>query len=419
MVIKITTNYISKLNFYKQKTVPIVTAFDDNYAPYFGACLASIVESSNKDNFYDIVVLGDGISSEIEAKLAQIVENKDNFSLRFFEGDIGLYNRNATHGHFTYPTFFRLRLASLMIDYTKVIYIDPDTIVLKDLSNLFDIDIGPKYAGASVDLTYRLMIKNGTRVPESFGGLKYDEYLHSIGLDSDSIKNYFNAGVMLFNLQKIRSDNLEPKMIRLYNENRFNAPDQDILNLCFGGFIKYIDERWNFITQPDHVMRDSHKKDYMLYKKSSNNPYIIHYAGSHLKPWKHGVFKGEYFWKYLKMTPFYMDVKKEYEKIFENYRNSIPGYMDLENASNVALFGWGESGKRTFGFLLENMRCKILYVIDDVAKSEYEDIKIVSSEEFIANHIDEVDLIVFGKHQKVNPKILECKKLTVRLENVD
>lgn len=418
---KIIAKHIRQLDFGnpdQQRTIPIVTAFDDNYAPYFGACLASIVGNSSKDYFYDIVVLGDNISLENENKLFQITVKKENFSLRFFEGDTGLYNHNASHGHFAPPTFFRIKLASLMSEYLKVLYIDPDTIVLQDLAKLFNIKLDTNYAAASVDLTYRLMIKKGIRVPESFGGLKHDEYLSKIGLDENSIKNYFNAGVMVFNLQKIRSDNLESKMIKLYEENRFNAVDQDILNLCFGGQVKYISESWNFIVQAEHIMKDCYTEDYMLYKRSSSNPYIIHYAGSYLKPWKCGVFKDEYFWAYLKMTLFYESIRREYEKIFEGYRDAIPGYTDLENASNVALFGWGESGKRTFGFLLKNINCKISYIIDDIEKGEYENIKIISTEEFITNCIDEVDLIVFGKYQKVNPKIFESKKLTVKLDNV-
>jgi len=401
-----------------RKQVPIVTALDDNYAPYFGACLASIVANSSETYFYDIVILADNISLENQNKLCHIISVNNNFSLRFFEGNIGFEKKDAVHGHFAKSTFFRLKMGSLMPSYPKVVYIDPDTIVLRDLSELYNTDLDEAYVAASVDLTYKLMIKNGSRVPEYFGGLRYNEYLSSIGLDAAAMGGYFNAGVMVFNLEKLRSAGLETKMIELYEQKEFNAVDQDILNILFSGRVKYISEQWNFIVQPDFIMKDCESVDYGLYKKSAQEPFIIHYAGSHLKPWKGTVLNGEYFWNYLKETLFYDAIRQDHEERFESWRNNIVGFRELERARNIAIFGLGVSGKLTLAFILKNMNCNVSYIIDDNALDEYEGIKVVSSDEFLFKCFNEVDLVVFGKYQKVNPKILECGKLAVRLENV-
>jgi len=418
---KIETGCISQLDTFVldgRKVVSIVTAFDDNYAPYFGACLASIADNSSKDYFYDIVVLADNISLENENKLCQIVDAKDNFSLRFFEGEIGFEKKDAVHSHFAKSTFFRLKLGSLMPSYEKVVYVDPDTIVLKDLSELQGVDLGETYAAVCIDLTYRLMIKNGSKVAERFGGARYDEYLSSVGLSADAIMNYFNAGVMVFNLKKIRSAGLESKMLQLYEQKEFNAVDQDILNLYFKNNVNFLDAAWNVIVQYDDIMRHVGESDYSKYHNSMSNPFIIHYAGHHLKPWKGKVPLDDYFWLYLKKTPFYKKVKKLYDDTFEAFREKIEGYVNLENARSIAVFGLGMSGKLTIAFVEKNMNCSIGVIIDDNFSDNYNGIPVVSTDEFIKIHISDVEAIVFGKYQKVNPKILECGKLTVRLENV-
>ncbi len=100
---------------------------------------------------------------------------------------------------------------------------------------------------------------------------------------------------------------------------------------------------------------------------------------------------------------------------------------DLENTiiyilsfyKSIAIFGLGKSGKMTYEFIKEYFPEKIKYFIDDNIKGKYEGIPIVTTDEFLEKYQDKVDLVVFGKYQHLNPKLLpNLKSKYLKMENI-
>ena len=118
--------------------------------------------------------------------------------------------------------------------------------------------------------------------------LKYD-----LGLPQEH--EYFNAGVILFNLQRIRANFTKQSIfdcLREYN-GRLNALDQDVLNLLFSGHVLYVDEQiYNCEVFGFHV----YSKEKM---DGFSKARIIHFAGP-LKPWKRkgANWADRFWWKY-------------------------------------------------------------------------------------------------------------------------
>ena len=121
--------------------------------------------------------------------------------------------------------------------------------------------------------------------------------------------NYFQAGVLLFNENEMRKAySLDEWLTFAQTPYKYN--DQDVLNIYCEGRVKYLDMRWNFITDCDHTRVSNiiiHAPEDIQneYNKAAVNPKIIHYAG-HIKPWQNPTEdKAEFFWEYARKTEFY------------------------------------------------------------------------------------------------------------------
>lgn len=117
----------------------------------------------------------------------------------------------------------------LLADYVKedkIIYLDTDTIVKKDISRLWEIDIDDYYAAGCKDL----------------GVINQKSYFPKLDIKG----KYINSGVMLLNLKKIREDNLIPKFFEILNSRELLYPDQDALNLVCTEKLLYIPSIYNY-----------------------------------------------------------------------------------------------------------------------------------------------------------------------------
>lgn len=93
-------------------------------------------------------------------------------------------------------------------------------------------------------------------------------------------------------------------------------------------------------------------------------------------------------------------------------------YCEFHEANKIAVFGLGESGRKTLAFMSENFG-KVYAVIDDNAQGKYAEIDIVSSDAFIDGLQDLFDLVVCGRYQKLNPRLEEELKIPLfRLDNI-
>ena len=141
--------------------------------------------------------------------------------------------------------FTRLLLANYIPD-SKVLYLDTDTIVRKDISRIWDLDLEDNYVAGVKDY-----------------GVYADNYLESLNLSG----KYINSGVVIFNLDKIREDNIIDKWFEIANTRKLRYPDQDALNIICTDKEIYLPSMYNFINNVTlEVVNNSLTK-------------IYHYAG--------------------------------------------------------------------------------------------------------------------------------------------
>lgn len=288
---------ISKIE--KNNNRAIVLTTDEAFVKYTGVTLQSIVSNSTNENFYDIIIFEDGITDISKMRLTQTVSGKDNFSIRYY--NIKKYfnkiKLKSNLKHVSVATFYRYVIPEVLQDYEKVIYIDTDTVVCKDIAHLYNYDISNYYLGAC---------KEPILVLFALRNKQYEEYFKTKCYIESMENEYFQAGVLLFNTQKMREDNISYKMLKVATGNYVHS-GQDPMNIVCKGKVYFLPLSYN-ITPWFNTFKDKDiisKKLLEEYNKGYQNPNIIHYA-SDKKPWKDmSLPMSEIWWKYARESLFY------------------------------------------------------------------------------------------------------------------
>lgn len=282
--------------------IAIVLVSSDEYADYLLVTLASIKFNASRQKNYDIVVLSD----EIKEKKRVVIFNEvecDNICIRFLDVSHALDGvALRTESHVTKSTYLRILSLDIMRAYSKFIYLDCDTVVNCDIAQLFDIDIDEYMVAAVMD-----SIMCGWCYMNDDNGIMQKHYLlDELGIIDPRL--YFNAGVMLINLEAFKEKALTSvELIGIAAKKEWRWFDQDVLNLCTGGKVKYLGPEWNVEVHgywKEQEISEFYmpKELYEEYKKAIETPKIVHYAGNSNPIKEPTVDKCDLFWKYSRMT---------------------------------------------------------------------------------------------------------------------
>ncbi|CAK7193269.1 hypothetical protein COMNV_01483 [Commensalibacter sp. Nvir] len=295
---------VIKTNFLKQ--VPVVTAFNENYAIAGAALLKSIIENSDVSCFYDVYIIEGDLSEETKFKFNLIVKKYKNFRLTIIDAEGYFQEKDLNlHAHFSKETYYRILIPSMLPQYDKVIYLDADMVVNEDIQILYDTDIGNCSIAAVKDYVMRGFIKFGTYCHSKCGSMKAYKYLKNY-LNMNNPKDYVQAGVLILNTKKIIKSGMDKLIVEEMGKKFYWFLDQDLLNKFFEGDIHFLDTRWNVLNGNGNL--ESFFKKLPLpvmenYFEARKNPWIIHFAGEK-KPWiLPSVEFADIFFYYLRKTP--------------------------------------------------------------------------------------------------------------------
>ncbi len=268
-------------NLTEEREIPIFFSTDDNYIAYLDVAIASMIENASKAHQYRIIILNTGLNPDNVA----LIKRRERAGFRIDFVDISddvekIKARFKDVYHFSVVTYYRLFIASLFLQYDKVIYLDCDLVVLGDISELYSVELGENILGAA---------------PEQFvqNTKEFRRYARkALGVDPDG---YVNAGVLLMNLKEFRRHEIEERFVELISEYDFDLldPDQAYLNYLCNGKICVLPNGWNKEPMPLDLEGEKNIVHYALYKK----------------PWQYDdVIDGEHFWHYAKSSPFYQQI---------------------------------------------------------------------------------------------------------------
>lgn len=255
-----------------KKIIPIFFTFDDNYSKLMQIAMKSIISTASTEYQYNIHILYTNLSE----KSIQEISAFSNENFKFFFTDMtdrlkNISSKLFTRDYYSKTTYFRLFIPNMYPEYTKALYLDSDIIVLDDISKLYDYDLGTNLLGATKDESVQI-IQEFQNYTEKYLGINHERY--------------FNAGILVMNLEELRNFDFENKFLSLLGQIKFNvAQDQDYLNVICKDRVTYIDEVWDKMPFPSNIDESELK--------------LIHFNLT-FKPWHYdNILYEKYFYKFV------------------------------------------------------------------------------------------------------------------------
>ena len=168
----------------------------------------------------------------------------------------------------------------------KVIYLDCDLVVCKDLQSLWKTDVKGVAVAMAPDLWYQ-----------------DKETLSRLGIENGK---YLNAGVIVMNLDYWRNNDIRNKLLSFIAEkgSKLTYLDQDAINVILQNEriqlqVKYNVTPYYFHKNLDNYPKEMHEEIY----EARLAPFVFHFLGP-IKPWSLGCYLPgkELFKKYQKAS---------------------------------------------------------------------------------------------------------------------
>ena len=204
-----------------------------NYSMWVGVVMQSVIEHTGAPICFHILH-DDTLSDSNRDKLIQVAtQNRDRIQFHNL-GDAFGDSLKEKMGRYTIGSMFRVMLPELLPDVDKIIYLDADILVNRDIKELWDTDIQDYCLAAVPDYS----TVNGLETP------------YPVAKQEVPASHYFNTGVLCMNLDRIRAKGSMHEKVLNYLEENPDARllDQDALNAVYGGETFLVDGSWNTFT---------------------------------------------------------------------------------------------------------------------------------------------------------------------------
>jgi len=250
--------------------IEVVLITDKNYFKFSLTTIHSLLKSTRSE--ISITCIITDVSSQDVLK-AETFFRKEKIKILKF--DDSCFKEIKTKKHVSRAAYIKILLPNILVDKERIIFLDSDLLVRRDISALWD------------EFNENYMIQAVWNP-----GYDYDNKICNLDENDET----FNTGVMLMNLKKMRDGNITKKLSRFIDEKNHltKLNDQAAFNAIFANSWGRLDLKWNVQFQfywkksGDLKIRLCEKKELL------KNPFILHFT-SHSKPW---MFRNAHPFKY-------------------------------------------------------------------------------------------------------------------------
>ena len=303
----------------------VIYSTDENYAKICLSSIISLLENSRDIEKLRIYIIDNKIESETKKNIRKVIEKygREVYFLSCQEICKDLKKNN----NFPVSSYARLFIQDYVKE-DKIIYIDADTVIRKNIECLWEKDLGENLVAGVED-----------PLP---GYLK-----EAIQMNKEN--RYINAGILVINLKKWRKVDFKEKVLKYIENHDYNVVhhDQGIINGLCQGKILYLEPQFNLM--PEMIMM-SEKQLKRLYKlkgfyteeqleAARKDPYIVHYISKfYNRPWFKECthpYKSDfqkYYMDKLRSNPFNIKVKAR-KFVFDNFPFFV--YNDMEKILDI------------------------------------------------------------------------------------
>ena len=279
--------------------IPCVYSTDNSYVYPTLVSITSLLQNAKK-TFYEIYILHNFNLTEEYKNILKSVEKKYPKNCKLIFLDMGnKFQGEKIDERRKVPTYFRLELPNLLPNINKIIYLDGDTLIFEDLTELINIDMKDNYFYGFLDERVNSLLRFGIKNPV-----------------------VLCCGVLLINLEALRKNNITQKFIEFLNKERERIiqHDQTIINAVCQGKLGALPPKYGIWNFPDKGYAIRHNKiqrpDFKYKIKEFINAYfhpaIVHFV---FKPYgKTKKYLYNKWWDYAYRTGYYKEISNLYLK---------------------------------------------------------------------------------------------------------
>lgn len=249
----------------------IMVTLDSNYVRPLMVMLKSL-HISNPNTFFNIYVIHKSLTKMDFDKITSSI-NKNSFNIISKKISDDMLSNAPITDRYPVEMYYRIFAKDYLPEnLDRILYLDPDLVVINSLDTLYNLDFeGCYYAAAS-------------------HGIKPVNKINELRLNMKDKSIYINSGVLLINLKLLREKQSYDEVFEYIKnyKDRLLFPDQDILSAVYGNKIKPLDATLYNLSENVigfHNLSIDGLKHPINLKWIRENSVIIHYCGKS-KPWK-------------------------------------------------------------------------------------------------------------------------------------
>lgn len=255
--------------------MPVVFISSNAWAVAAAVTLQSILDHYKGEDPLKIYIFSADMTKENADRF--ISYSSENISVEVVEVDDSMFEQFRVEGYYVPPiSFVKARLAELLPQYDRIIYLDIDLIIKKDISPLMTVDIDDYYLAGIADMTAMVTLQWHKRLKRM---------------------RYVNAGVLVLNAKKMREENSYQKCIDAKIAHpEYQCYEQDTFNDVFDDEVKFLPLEWNVMTYnlilspytqySMNQINSFYGTEYKTFQELEDNAAIIHLTNEY-KPWEY------------------------------------------------------------------------------------------------------------------------------------
>ena len=255
-------------------SINIVFTTDKEYSPYLKVALKSLILNKNKDSIYNIYILSIDLNKKTQEELKTFKQNDveiNTVPLKVKTLD-KIIDKKINFFYVSRADLFKFFIPEMFQNFDKILYLDSDILVLKDISEIYNYNLENKIIGVLPEKT----------------NFKNEE------------NSKYNCGVILFDIKKCSENNITKKLIQAKNNDKTK---RYVTQLAYTKAIdikntKALPLNYNYLIKDEKVIDN---KDEIL---------IVHFAGFQ-KPWYNPDMEFASLWRqYAHLVNPYWKVEK-------------------------------------------------------------------------------------------------------------
>ncbi len=275
----------------------VVFICDNYYAMPTAVAIVSLYENKAAESLYHIHIICCDVSQENTNRLQSL--SRDGFTVSLISShEHENYAHLKKNGlHVSTAALLKFSIADIFPQIDRILYLDSDILIQQDPAELFELNLTNYYAAAVKDM--KPNITDPTQLQK---------------LNAPHSHSYFNSGVMMLNLTKLRSENIKERLIdyRINGKNFFM--DQDAFNVCFNGKVIYLPFRFNHMISVIGTFSPMDIQEFYNTntddEEEMHNPYILHLCTKY-KPWEYlNVPFADKWYEYYQKSPYTTELQR-------------------------------------------------------------------------------------------------------------